>query len=82
LSLKLALAQMRRGRDLDFDECMRTEFRIVSRIVRGHDFFEGVRAVIIDKDQTPRWQPASLTAVTEAEVERHFAPLAGEIDLP
>jgi enoyl-CoA hydratase len=81
LSLKIALAQLRRGRDLDFDECMRTEYRIVSRIVRGHDFYEGIRAVIIDKDQAPRWQPASLAEVSDAEVARHFAPLAEELDL-
>ena len=60
---------------------MRTEFRIVSRIVRGHDFYEGIRAVIIDKDQAPRWQHASLADVSEAEVERHFAPVADELDL-
>jgi enoyl-CoA hydratase/carnithine racemase len=81
-SLKIALAQLRRGGGLDFAECMRTEFRIVSRVVRGHDFYEGIRSVIIDKDQTPRWQPASLDAVSEAEVERHFAPTADELILP
>ena len=81
LSLKIALAQLRRGQNLDFDECMRTEFRIVSRIVHGHDFYEGIRAVIIDKDQAPRWQHASLADVSQTEVERHFAPLADELDL-
>jgi enoyl-CoA hydratase len=81
-SLKIALAQMRRGPRLDFADCMCSEFRIVSRIVRGHDFYEGVRAVIIDKDQTPRWQPPRLEAVADSEVERHFAPLANELDLP
>ena len=80
-SLKIALAQMRRGGALDFAECMRTEFRIVSRVVRGHDFYEGIRAVIIDKDQAPRWQPPALAAVSAAEVERHFAPLARELEL-
>jgi len=80
-SLKVALEQMRRGATLDFTECMRTEFRIVSRIVRGHDFYEGVRAVIVDKDQAPRWQPPTLEAVGAAEVERHFVPLARELDL-
>ncbi len=75
LSLKLALAQMIRGLECPFDECMRTEFRIVSRVVYGHDLYEGVRAVIVDKDNTPRWQPASLSAVTDAEVARHFEPL-------
>ena len=81
-SLKIALAQMRRGATLDFAECMRTEFRIVSRVVRGHDFYEGVRAVIIDKDQAPQWQPATLAAVDPAEVERHFAPVAHKLELP
>jgi len=81
-SLKIALAQMRRGATLDFPECMRTEFRIVSRVVRGHDFYEGVRAVIVDKDQAPQWWPATLAAVDAAEVERHFAPLARELELP
>jgi enoyl-CoA hydratase/carnithine racemase len=81
-SLKIALAQMQRGGALDFAECMRTEFRIVSRVVRGRDFYEGIRAVIIDKDQAPRWEPPALEAVSAAEVERHFAPLASELELP
>ena len=81
-SVKLALAQVRRGAALDFEECMRTEYRIVSRVVRGHDFYEGVRAVIVDKDQAPRWQPSTLAAVGDAEIERHFAPVADELALP
>ncbi|HEX4554441.1 MAG TPA: enoyl-CoA hydratase/isomerase family protein [Xanthobacteraceae bacterium] len=82
LSLKLALAQLRRGRQWDFDACMRAEFRIVSRIVRDKDFYEGVRAVIVDKDNAPRWRPATLSEVATAEVERHFAPLERELALP
>jgi enoyl-CoA hydratase len=82
LSLKIALAQVRRGKNWDFKTCMRAEFRIVSRVIQGHDFYEGVRAVIVDKDNAPRWQPATLAAVSEADVERHFAPLgAGELVL-
>jgi enoyl-CoA hydratase len=81
-SLKIVLTQMRRGLRLDFAECMRTEFRIVSRVMRGHDFYEGVRAVIIDKDQAPRWQPATLEAVSAADVDQYFAPLAIELELP
>ena len=73
---------MRRGPALDFVNCMRGEFRIVSRVVRGHDFYEGVRAVIVDKDQAPRWQPPVLEAVSDTEVERYFAPLANELQLP
>ena len=88
LSLKVALAQVRLGAanssdPCDFATCMRTEFRIVSRIVYGHDFYEGVRAVIVDKDNRPRWQPAALADVSDAEVARHFAPLdGGELVLP
>ncbi|MFN3658795.1 MAG: enoyl-CoA hydratase/isomerase family protein [Pseudolabrys sp.] len=81
-SLKIALQQVRRGRDFDFAACMRAEFRIVSRLIHGHDFHEGVRAVIVDKDNSPRWNPATLAAVSEAEVNRHFAPLDVELRLP
>jgi enoyl-CoA hydratase len=81
-SLKLALAQVRRGKNWDFERCMRAEFRIVSRIIHGHDFYEGVRAVIVDKDNKPRWQPDELAGVPDAEIERHFAPLAEELALP
>jgi enoyl-CoA hydratase/carnithine racemase len=83
LSLKLALAQVRRGNAWDFETCMRAEFRIVSRVIHGSDFYEGVRAVIVDKDNKPRWRPATLAEVSAAEVERHFATLgADELVLP
>ena len=74
-SLKLALAQVRAGIGLSFEACMQTEFRIVSRVIHGHDFYEGVRAVIVDKDNAPHWRPATLVDVADAEIERHFAPL-------
>ncbi|MEW6451669.1 MAG: enoyl-CoA hydratase/isomerase family protein [Pseudomonadota bacterium] len=74
-SLKLALAQVRAGKTLSFDACMQTEFRIVSRIIHGHDFYEGVRAVIVDKDNKPRWNPSALAGVTPQDVAHHFAPL-------
>jgi enoyl-CoA hydratase len=45
------------------------------------DFYEGVRAAIVDKDNQPRWNPASLAAVTPEMVERHFAPLPEELKL-
>jgi enoyl-CoA hydratase len=79
-SLKITLAQLRRGRSLDFAECMRTEFRIVSRLLNEHDLYEGIRSVIIDKDQAPRWQPSSLAGVSD--VERYFAPQPDELALP
>src|SRR5207245_11235351 len=81
-SFKIALAQMRRGKTWSFTDCMKAEFRIVSRVVYGHDFYEGIRAVIIDKDNAPRWRPANLDAVSDAEVARHLAPLAAQLGLP
>jgi enoyl-CoA hydratase len=81
-SLKIALAQMRRGKAWSFAQCMTAEFRIVSRIVYSHDFYEGVRAVIIDKDNRPSWRPAAIADVGDAEVEGYFVPLDAELTLP
>ncbi len=74
-SLKIAYRQIRAGAKLDFDDCMRMEYRIVSRVIAGHDFFEGVRATIIDKDGAPKWQPADLAGVTDSDLDHYFAPL-------
>jgi enoyl-CoA hydratase len=59
-SLKICHRQLREGLTLDFRSCMKLEYRIVNRIFTGHDFFEGTRAVVIDKDNAPQWEPASL----------------------
>jgi enoyl-CoA hydratase len=61
---------------------MKAEYRVVSRIIYGHDFYEGVRAVIIDKDNAPRWKPERLAQVSDADVEKHFASLQAELELP
>jgi enoyl-CoA hydratase len=74
-SVAIAFEQMRRGVSLGFAEAMQLEFRIVSRIPHGHDFYEGVRAVVIDKDQAPTWRPRTLEELDPATVAAHFAPL-------
>lgn len=74
-SLAITFAQMRLGRGLSFEDAMVTEFRIVSRIAEGRDFYEGVRATIIDRDGRPRWQPDTLDGIAPGFVEAHFAPL-------
>lgn len=59
------------------------EFRLSQRAMAAHDFYEGVRAAVIDKDRAPKWHPASLAEVSEAEVEGWFAPLpGGDLDFP
>jgi enoyl-CoA hydratase len=79
---KLAFRQIRSGKTLDFDDCMRMEFRMVHRVIAGHDFYEGVRATIIDKDGAPKWKPASLAEASEADIDAYFAPLKNELPLP
>ena len=80
-SLAITFRQLRDGRDLSFEDAIRREFRIVSRIPLGQDFFEGIRAMVIDKDRAPRWNPATLAEVSPEAIDRHFAPLATELDL-
>lgn len=79
-ALKVALRQLRLGRALDFEACMAMEYRLSQRVVPGHDFREGVRAAVVDKDRAPRWQPQTLAAVSEEMVVACFAPL-GENEL-
>jgi enoyl-CoA hydratase len=79
-SLKIAFRQIREGAKLEFDDCMKMEYRMVNRIVAGHDFYEGVRAVIIDKDNQPKWQPADPSGVSDADVAAYFA-LLGDKEL-
>ena len=76
-SLCIAREQMARGPALDFPEAVLTEYRLVTRLMRGHDFYEGVRAVLIDKDGRPDWRPATLEAVDRAAVRAAFEPAEG-----
>ncbi len=81
-SLKLAFRQIHEGAGLDFNDGLRMEYRLVSRIMGGRDFFEGVRAVILDKDNAPDWQPARLEDVTDDMVDAYFESLdADELEL-
>jgi len=79
LSSKVALRQLELGARLkDFSDNMTMEYRIASRIIPRPDFAEGVRAVIVDKDNAPRWDPATPEAVSEELVDSIFAPLPAE----
>jgi enoyl-CoA hydratase len=77
-SLKVALRQLRRGGGLsDFAAAMRLEYRMALHMVVADDFYEGVRAAVIDKDQAPRWRPATVAEVSEERVDRYFEPVDG-----
>ena len=78
-SQAIALRQMEAGATIDFNEALRMDYRIVSRICRGHDFYEGVRAVIVDKDNRPNWSPPP----SRTEVDAYFVPLGdGDLEFP
>jgi enoyl-CoA hydratase len=74
-SLKLTLACLRKGADLGFRDVMRQDLRVSCRCLEGGDFYEGVRAVIIDKDNAPAWSPARLVDVDDTAIAGAFAPL-------
>ena len=80
-SLAIAARQIACCGSLSFDDALRLDFRIVSRLCRGRDFYEGVRALIVDKDNRPDWRPSSLADVSAQAIDAHFAPLgASELD--
>ena len=73
---KVALRQLQEGGEMhDFAEQMRQEYAIGSRVVAMHDFIEGVRALIVDKDNSPKWDPPTPEAVTDEWIDAIFAPL-------
>lgn len=82
-SLKVTHRHISDARAFDLRQTLAVDYRLACRFLEGHDFYEGVRAALIDKDGTPRWQPARLEDVTPAMVEDYFAPLgAEELALP
>jgi len=75
-TMKVAFRQLRLGAAAkSFAENMAMEYRIGARVVQRHDFIEGVRAVIVEKDNAPKWSPATLSGVSEAMLDEIFAPL-------
>jgi enoyl-CoA hydratase len=61
---------------LDLRQCLAMELRLAVRVLKGHDFREGVRAALVDKDRNPKWQPSSLAGV--GNIDPFFAPLSGK----
>jgi enoyl-CoA hydratase/carnithine racemase len=80
MSMRLTFRQLKEGGKLRFNENMAMEYRIVNRILEGHDFYEGVRAILLDKDNAPDWQPRSLDDISDEMVAAHFVSL-GENEL-
>ncbi len=79
-SLLVTHRQLGEGAGLGWEEIVRREYRIACAFLDGHDFFEGIRAAVIDKDRKPRWDPARLDDISEAAVAACFAPLERELE--
>jgi enoyl-CoA hydratase len=78
-TLKVAFRQLEQGAAFtDFADHMTMEYRIGARVVQRHDFLEGVRAVIVDKDNNPRWNPIAVEAVGDDLLDAIFAPLVAD----
>ena len=81
-SLKVALRALRQARALpNLERALEVEYRISTTFLDTPDFVEGIRAQLIDKDRQPRWNPASLSGVSDAHLEPFFAPRPDDIDL-
>ncbi|WP_022698038.1 enoyl-CoA hydratase/isomerase family protein [Euryhalocaulis caribicus] len=80
-SLKLTHRAIQMGAQTEFEDTMRRELRLSAHCLKGHDFYEGVRAQIIDKDRDPKWDPSDLERVGDAELEQYFAPLDNDREL-
>ncbi|MDQ8700092.1 enoyl-CoA hydratase/isomerase family protein [Hyphomicrobium sp. LHD-15] len=85
LALKITHRHIREARTRDLRETLVVDYRIAARILEANgDFYEGVRAALVDKDGAPRWAPSRLEDVTEQMVDAYFAPLGegGDLVLP
>ncbi|EDO48943.1 predicted protein [Nematostella vectensis] len=79
-SLKVTLQQLEEGSRLDLGECLKMEYRMSQTFMENKDFYEGIRAVLVDKDNSPKWNPSSLKEVSKESVESYFKPI-GEREL-
>ncbi|MCF6343771.1 MAG: enoyl-CoA hydratase/isomerase family protein, partial [Devosiaceae bacterium] len=75
LSVAAAFAAINNAKNLSLIECLQTEYRFAHKALLGTEFYEGVRAAVIDKDRKPKWQPATLEQVTPEMVRDILAPL-------
>lgn len=80
-ALKVTARQMIEGKDLDFRSCMQLELGLSMKFIEAVDFYEGVRALLIDRDNMPVWQPAHLSDISEDTVAEYFTPLSSREEL-
>lgn len=80
-SMKITFEQLNRGKKMTLTECLKMEYRIAFRILESKDFYEGVRATLIDKDNKPNWNPSKLEDVKDSDIQAYFDPLPYNLEL-
>lgn len=80
-SLKLTFEQLLRAKTMTLPECLKMEYRMACRVLENTEFFEGVRAMLLERDNKPKWQPAKLEDVTESQIKAYFEPLPNNQEL-
>ena len=82
---KITLEQVRRAKNIkmSLSECLQMEYRMCQTLMKNihSDFYEGIRAVLVDKDRNPQWNPSSLEQVTKSDVNKFFQHLSKEDEL-
>lgn len=73
---------MNLGENMSLGECLQMDYRMSYQFVKDSDFYEGVRALLIDKDKRPKWSPSRIQDVSEEMISRFFQPLPNDEDLP
>lgn len=80
-SMKVTMKQLEHGANMTLQQVLQMEYRITQHCIQDHDFYEGVRAVLVDKDHKPQWKPANITEVTDEKVEWYLQPIPADREL-
>ncbi len=75
LSLAVTFEQIHKAQGLSLAECLNMDSILVRHFMAEHDFYEGVRALLVDKDRHPQWKPACFEDIFERDIEQYFKPL-------
>ncbi|CAF3671612.1 unnamed protein product [Rotaria sordida] len=81
ISLKITLVLLKRGKQFDLKECLKMEYRILHYAINDHDFFEDVRAFLIDKDNKLQWKPNLLEILSDEHIAHYFEKLSHDKEL-
>uniref|UniRef100_X1ZFR5 3-hydroxyisobutyryl-CoA hydrolase, mitochondrial n=1 Tax=Capitella teleta TaxID=283909 RepID=X1ZFR5_CAPTE len=80
-SMKITLRQLHEGKKKSLQDVLQMEYRLSQHCMQDKDFYEGVRAGLVDKDQSPAWSPSTVEGVSDEQVNWYFSKLANDKEL-